>query len=595
MVLLSGLSANTLRPDGSCWKNPGRDRIQVVTASERFEMSEIRTSAASSGIGEWWMIGASGAITLAVMHQAVETIGHQLIARIVPKPIVLFLLTVTLSLVPIGCKPKRVAVPAPAVNTEANTYVAEADTFSRNYHLYGWRKAEALYKKAFDLTKSDEIRKKLLLTRFLIFIRQRDEDIPYKGSDELVRELCAANAYQQNLCSIAQWYKSGTKAAPLRLSNLDGKREDPTLDGYLNLLLFDAIPRKDAFPESQAPQSPLFLYLNPGKLLEMDPGEFEKNYPEFAEAYEKMGDSLFQKKKYRAARVYFQKAIDLIPDYTHSIIGLGNIYFYALEDYGRALSYYENALEQDHSNPAALWGKAMSLHQLGRYQESNVVADTLLATPITRGQWIGDVPDGRYYQGQGNYIKAYNYHLMRNPERAREFVDVAKQSLPNFEGINLLSGILFYQARQLEPARKDFLNVIQRGNYNCNAQLHLGLIYRQIGNDDDSIASTVAEDEPGKKALTYLLGAAACMESTVQSIRTELNTLDSIDLEPKERFVLRGRLQKKLSDEHSSACSTIEMIIRELSKDGGETKSVYLNLLNEILTRLKTMDLRPNP
>jgi tetratricopeptide (TPR) repeat protein len=492
-------------------------------------------------------------------------------------------------LIPFGCRPRQVVVPAPKVNTEANAYVAEADSQSRNLHLYGWRKAEALYQKAYAMTGSDAVKKKLLRTRFLILIRQIDEDIPYSASDDIIRELCAGDGHQQALCSIAKWYKDGKNAGQIKLDSPMFKGEEPNLDSYLNLLLFDAVPRRDAFTVSDMP-SPLFLYLNPGKLLAMDTAEIEKNYPQFAEAYDHIAESLFQKKKYRAARAYFHKAIELIPDYTHSYIGLGNIYFYALEDYETALRYYETALDSDHSSPGALWGKGLSLHQLGRYRESNAVADQLLIAPISRNQWIGDVPDFQYYRGEANYLKAYNYHLMREPARAREFVDAAKKSLPDSEDINYLSGLLFYLAKDLESARKDFQRVIQRGNYNCNAQLHLGLIYQQLKNSADS---SIPKDESGKKADTYLLGAGACLESTVLSLRTELNLLDTTDLEPQERFVLRGRMQKRLFDEHLASCATIEMIMRKLSEDGTGEKSVYLTLLNEILTRLRGLSLQP--
>lgn len=498
-------------------------------------------------------------------------------------------LLIPVLLIPIGCRSKQVVVPAPKVNTEANAYVAEADAHSRDFHLYGWRKAEALYQKAYALTGSDAIKGKLLLTRFLIFIRQIDEDIPNSASDDIIRELCAGDGHQRTLCSIAKWYKDGKIAGQIKLDRPMFKGEDPNLDSYLNLLLFDAIPRRDAFTVSDI-QSPLFLYLNPGKLLAMDTADIEKNYPQFAEAYDHIAESLFQKKKYRAARVYFHKAIELIPDYTHAYIGLGNIYFYALEDYERALRYYETALGRDPSSPAALWGKGLSLHRLGRHEESNAVANQLLDVQIAQDKWIGDVPNSRYYQGQGNYLKAYNHHLMKDPIRAREFVNLARTFLPDYEGINYLSGLLYYQAKDLESARKDFQNVIQRGNYNCSAQLHLGLIYLQFKN---SVESPVPSDESEKKAYTYLLGAGACMESAVFSLRTEVNLLDSTDLEPQERFVLKGRMQKKLLDEHLSSCSTIEMIISELSKDGSSEKSVYLNLLNEILLRLRRMNLQP--
>ena len=58
---------------------------------------------------------------------------------------------------------------------ELQARVAEADTYFRQQHLYGWRKAESLYKKARLVKETNELTDKLLLTGILRIIRERQK------------------------------------------------------------------------------------------------------------------------------------------------------------------------------------------------------------------------------------------------------------------------------------------------------------------------------------------------------------------------------------------------------------------------------------
>ncbi len=502
-----------------------------------------------------------------------------------------------LFLLPAACR-KQVTISTPKINAEAAGYIAQGDARLRDSHLYGWRQAEALYQKAYAIAPLDEIRKKLLLARFLVFIRQADEDIPYSGGGEVLKELCAGDQYEKNLCGIAEWIRNGRKAGQLKLSSPMFRGEDPALESYLTLLLFKAVPKTDAFPhleiDASAPrESPLFLYLNPDKVTSIDPAEFEKNYPQFAEGFQYRAEIFSQRKKYRSAFAYYQKAIDLIPDYANALVGLGNLCFYGLEDYDRALHYYQTALDRDPLSPAAMFGKGMALQQLGSYQESNAVLDRLLAGNLARNKWIDGVPDAQYYSGEARYIKAYNYYLLKDTDKARELVDSAKPFLPYSAEISYLSGLLYYESKNLESARQDFL-AAEKGNYaNCDAKLYLGLIKTTKG----SQAARLVESK-GAGFLTqggsyeaggvdYLIGAGMCLDSAVGSLGHHISTLNSMDLDPQEQLLMKGRLEKKLLDLRLSSCSTIEMIIDQISNAEIGAKEVYLKHLNEILSRLR--------
>jgi tetratricopeptide (TPR) repeat protein len=508
------------------------------------------------------------------------------------KKIILVCFVVALCLLPTACRTRQVSVSAPTISPEALKYTTQGDAQFLDSHLYGWRQAESLYQRAYALNASDELRNKLLLTRFLILVRQFDEDIPNSAAGEIIKDLCAGDPYEKNLCAMAEWIWNGRKIGQLKLNGSIFRGQDPTLDSYIDLLLFKATPKVDAFSSPGTPDraiaSPLFLYLNTGRLTSMEPDEFERKYPNFAEGFEYLAENFFQKKKYRSALVFYQKAIDLIPEYTNALVGLGNIYFYVLEDYVRSGRYYDSALKRDPSCTAALFGKSMVLQQLGSYSESNAVLDRMLVGTVAKNRWIDGVPDEQYYKGQGNYLRAYNYYLMKDPAKARELTDTAKKFMRDTAEINYLSGLLFYDSGDLEAARRDFLRVTQMGNYNCNAQLNLGSVYEQLKGTYGNQPMPGEKEPVEKKSLQYFMAAGGCMDSVAGSLSYQIKTLDSMDLDPSENAALKLRLERKLADVRQSSCSTIEMLKARISNSQAPEKAIFLKYLEEILSRLRT-------
>jgi tetratricopeptide (TPR) repeat protein len=498
----------------------------------------------------------------------------------------------------------------PEIGTEAMNYIQQGDTYLHESHLYAWRQAETFYKKAYDITQSPEIRKKLLLARFLILIRQIDEGIPYALSAEVTRELCAGDSYQKTLCGIAEWLKNGKNPAFLKANPPIFRGKNPTLDSYLNLLLFQATPQIDAFSKENATDSssalsPLFLYLNDWKLTLMNPEEFEAIYPQFAEGYKSLADSLFLKKKYRLAQKFYQKSVVLIPDYVKAHIGLGNLYLFGMEDPSRALGYYTKALEADGVNVPALFGQGLSLNQMGKYTESNNVLDRMLPDNPIPIQWPTPDNEAKYYKGQTYYIKASNQHLLNDAVKARQFIDSARKLLPDSPEISYLSGILFYQSHDLESSRRDFLLATERGSHPiCDAQFHLGLIHNQLNGSTENPSITAGKSATGSSPLAgsgrtfenepietraqqYFLSAALCMESSVGSLAYQIKNLDSLDLDKKELQLFKSRLENRLSELRTTSLSTIERIPTLLLQDHSEKNAKYTALLNEILTRLR--------
>jgi hypothetical protein len=182
------------------------------------------------------------------------------------------------------------------------------------------------------------------------------------------------------------------------------------------------------------------------------------------------------------------------------------------------------------------------------YQESNEVLDRMLALNITRNKWVVGVPDVQYYQGQGNYLKAYNHYRMKDPVKARELVDTAKKSLPKSLEVIYLSGLLYYEANNLEPARQDFLNVAGAGN--CDAQLYLGYIYEQLAAANGNQPLPGERETAGVKSTQYLVQTGECLESTLGSLSYRIRTMNLSELEPQEQAFLKSRMEKVIGHAH---------------------------------------------
>jgi tetratricopeptide (TPR) repeat protein len=174
---------------------------------------------------------------------------------------------------------------------------------------------------------------------------------------------------------------------------------------------------------------------------------------------------------------------------------------------------------------------------------------------------------------------------MKNAIKAREFVDAAKKFLPESEDINYLSGLLFYELNNLEYALRDFLRVIEKGNYsNCNARLYLGLTYQQL---KPAEIPQKPEESFEKKSIQNFASAGSCFESVLVSLSYQIKGTDLMGLEPKEQSILKARMEKRLRELRESSISTIEMIQREISRSPVAEKPVYQKFMSEILSRLR--------
>jgi tetratricopeptide (TPR) repeat protein len=494
----------------------------------------------------------------------------------------------TLAAIALACraKPQPVTGPVgPPIPEELiQEYVSQGDAVFQAMHLFAWRRAEAAYTQAYRLAPRQEIRDKLALTKLLRMTREIDEDIACPTMQADVDFICqdVADARGRALCDLSQGYEAGPAAAAERM-----KRVDPSvlnvdtspLDAYFFMLpprTYGSDSKYDDLKKQLSAKykdTPLFEYLNFSP-VSATLARMTAQTPDFAEAWEFLGELTFQANQIKQAREAFSKTVDLIPDYTRALNGLANIYFFTLEDYANALKGYEAAIQWDPLNTAALYGKGASLHSLDRYEDSNRALDQMLASDLSRRGRVS-ANSIQYYRGEAYYYQAYNHHLMKDPARARELIDLAKHDLPQAEEINYLSGLLYFNAGQLDAAKTDFGIAAKQGN-NCYAYHYLGLIELKQG---------------GSAAAAQFLTSASCMETSLSRFQDSTRSLANLDLEPDEKEALRVRMNLKLMGYRDSSAQLIQTMIALIRDSPVEINWVksFMEGMNVLLAKVQSI------
>ncbi|MBE0556530.1 MAG: tetratricopeptide repeat protein [Proteobacteria bacterium] len=78
--------------------------------------------------------------------------------------------------------------------------------------------------------------------------------------------------------------------------------------------------------------------------------------PKQASSWHMCGEALLTLQNFEEAERYLAKAIELNPECTEAFADFGELYLQK-GDSGRALSYFERALQLEPGNRKALWGK----------------------------------------------------------------------------------------------------------------------------------------------------------------------------------------------------------------------------------------------
>jgi tetratricopeptide (TPR) repeat protein len=155
----------------------------------------------------------------------------------------------------------------------------------------------------------------------------------------------------------------------------------------------------------------------------------------------------------------FRSAAAAFPSSTSIPTAIGNLY-QSWEEWANALAAYDTALALLPSHPDALIGRVISLSNLERHQDAIAGATRL----IEGGQW---------HLGQAFYWRAWNYFNLGNNTSARADADRTRTLMVN-AAVFVLSGMIEWRFRHLEPAEKEFQEAIVMDFGQCEAAFYLG-------------------------------------------------------------------------------------------------------------------------
>jgi tetratricopeptide (TPR) repeat protein len=191
-----------------------------------------------------------------------------------------------------------------------------------------------------------------------------------------------------------------------------------------------------------------------------------------------------------------QRAYGWRPRWPAVTTSLANAYL-TLEDFDRAVDFFDRTLAVLPSSPDALLGKAQSLTYLGRYRDSLATLDRLLALE----RWL--IGDARYW-------RALNEAQLEENEAAWEDVEQAAKLLVN-AAVPKLAGTIAYRRQQLDVARAKFEESRERNPQDCETGFYLGVV--------------LSDQRAWTRAAGMLVETATCLVNAERQLTQEIDQI----------------------------------------------------------------------
>lgn len=406
----------------------------------------------------------------------------------------LILLFLAANLLPC-CAPKKIEV-TPQQLVQYNMIIKEADALYRAGCHQSLKQALELYGKALSFPVFHRHNsEKLLKTAILLGLRERElgfmEDTYFRKASDIIAATPFLSDYSSYLeiattiprkavgivgdfvetgDSVIVSYDDIKDKIAGWVDLLEQKAGTEEFFAYLNICLYstfsylikekpDFKAMEQAFPDSSLIRYKLSLYPkeNPENLEKLVQDE-----PAFHEAFYFLGSMALQRRELITAENNFLKAYEYFSQSVSILISLGSIYF-ALEELGKSLEFYEKTLEMAPAHRDALLGKAMCLGYLGRYKEAIQICNTLLSL-------------GKYYLGETHYWLAWNRNELEEYETAWESIETSKKYLIGHGQVFFLAGLIAFNQKRLDEAEKNFLAAYKQDTSEGDPAYYLGKI-----------------------------------------------------------------------------------------------------------------------
>ena len=317
-------------------------------------------------------------------------------------------------------------------------------------HYVGWCNAVNLYKKALEFNDDSEIKEKLFFSYLLKALREPlyfiDNSESRRETHHWAEELNWSITSKNPFASIVEYLlgeKNPSSSPENTLEIKDAANTDYKYFLYLKYadLKMDLLERQkeaDIFLMQYSTSN--LRYFAYGKFDDMN-NTLEK-YPDFFELLLLRGDLEYQTKDFENAMRDYLKVFELYRGVPPALYGIGNVYY----DIGlvqKALEYYEETVKTRHDYFAALFKKGVCLHDLGRYDESNMVMDIVSK-------------DGIFEKGDAFYYKALNFFNLKNYQYVETNLKIAESIIPDSFPLNVLAGLFYYQTDRYVESRHYF-------------------------------------------------------------------------------------------------------------------------------------------
>ncbi len=136
-----------------------------------------------------------------------------------------------------------------------------------------------------------------------------------------------------------------------------------------------------------------------------------------ASAHYQLGISYMNDNNIQPAFVEFQKAIELNPNDKDSLNAIGLIYLLKLEDYAKAVEYFERAINVDRSYSEAFNNLGYAFEKMERFDDAVTAYKSAISNPLYRSAEKAFNNLGRVYYR----MKRYNDAINAYKEASRRF------------------------------------------------------------------------------------------------------------------------------------------------------------------------------
>jgi tetratricopeptide (TPR) repeat protein len=264
--------------------------------------------------------------------------------------------------------------------------------------------------------------------------------------------------------------------------------------------------------------------------------------PEFVDADYSLGRYALrdpEKPDQDAALRRFRSAAEAFPTSTSIPTAIGNLY-QSWEEWANALAAYDAALTLLPTHPDALLGRVISLSQLERHQEAIASATQL-------------IDGGRWHLGQAFYWRAWNHFNTGDNQAARADADRTRTLMVNAP-VFLLSGMIEWRFRRLEPAETEFQEALKMDFGQCEAAFYLGGVRSERAKLPEAIAAMNQARQcydlalaVRRKALEAMMAGPGTPEFKTRESKRHERAIANVEKRRGEVLAATERLQKAQS------------------------------------------------